>query len=85
MDHGQNAICKKPNNFFYLTDDEDENIVSFLIIYETDDDKIYMLIDDLEDANKWRIENEKKYEYVSKVWYLNKASYNFFWNIPVKS
>ena len=65
--------------FLHLTDDDDESkIVSYVIVYYTDDTKNFMMIDCLQDATEWSTKNKNNYEYVSQVYNLNMSSYNIF-------
>jgi hypothetical protein len=65
--------------YLHLTDDESESeVVSYLVIYEINDDKNCYMIDDLEDAKKWKEEKETsgEYKYVSQVYMLNLSSHH---------
>ena len=55
----------------------DNKVISYLIIAETENKRTYHSIDCLEEANKWRLENENKYKHLSRVYTLYMSSYDF--------
>jgi len=64
------------NGWYNFEDRENYDFASYMVITETDEDRILTMIDDYDEANAFKneCENDKKYTSVSKVWKINKKT-----------
>ena len=67
---------KYNKDWYNIEDRTNYEFASYLVITENDNDREFHLIEDKEDADNFKCENDKVYNFISKVFKINKKTNN---------